>query len=255
MQIKSLLLTIYPDQGWRLQWDVDGIDNTHEIVIERASGPEGPWSVLDILDWNTIAYVDTEPSFRGFFDHLFYRLTVRLISDQSIIRQSEAVSTVRSGTKITNEIIRQHELTLKGVNTLPGFFSRKFKLYKRTKFGTKCHFCIDEDTGEALLDQCDQCNGTRYLEGWTNPVPFDASWRTQAQASSEITQLGDHESNRGQLFLAAFPVVEPGDVLIQQDDLTAWEVVSITTSSPGGYLVSQVLNLSQLDRQFIEARL
>lgn len=256
MRFTTLLLSIYPDQGWRLQWDIDGIDNTYEILIERASGPEGPWEEVDVVTWNTVAYTDEVPSYRGFFTQLWYRLSVRLISTPAQVDlQSQAISVETAGTKITNEIIRQHELLLKGVNGKPGYYSTKVNVYKRTKFGTRCPHCISEFTGEIEVDNCDQCKGTRYLEGWSTPIPTYIHWKTETTKSSPITQLGDNESRVEMVFMAAFPTMEPGDILVDQATLEAWEVNSLTSRSPGGYLVSQTLRISQIDRQFIEAQL
>lgn len=256
MRFRYINIGIWPDNGWRLQWAIDDITPSEEILIERASGPEGPWTELDVLEHNTVAYEDVIPAFRGFHTLLFYRITVRADGGGAIEIQSDPITTSKAGTHITAEIIRQHEITLKGVNTHPGFGAWDFACFKRTKFGTVCEYCRDPLTGElGLVARCEQCKGTGYIEGWANPIKFRGRWLSPKNKGQMIQATGQSEENIRQLWTAAHPILEPGDILIPKTMGEAWRVKNIQSSEPNGVVTSQSTTVSQIDRQKIEATL
>lgn len=256
MRFLKINIGVWPHTGWRLQWTVDSITSAYEILIQRASGPEGPWSDVDVVDYATIAYEDNISSYRGFNTLLFYKLTIREVATGDSIVESKAVTTDKAGSKITAEIIRQHELTLKGTNSHPGYGNWDFACFKRTKFGTLCHFCTDVNTGErGVVARCAQCRGTGYLEGWANPVKFKARILVPEQKTTMIEVYGPSEEIVKQFFTAAFPILEPGDILVQKDTGKVWRVKNNTLSRPQGVVVSQSFTVSGIDHQKIEGTL
>ncbi len=257
MRFQKINIGIWPNTGWRLQWEIDGITASHEILIQRASSPEGPWEDIEIVDYNTVVYKDVIPSWRGFNTLLFYRFIIREISDPSnILLTTKGITTEKAGTKITAEIIRQHELTLKGSNTHPGYGVWDFALFKRTKFGTVCNFCTDPLTGErGLVANCQQCKGTGYLEGWSNPVKFRARWLVPVPKSTIIETHGPSEEITRQMWTAGFPIIEPGDIAVEKDTGRAWRVKNISASEPNRVVVSQSMTVTQIDKQKVEGNL
>ena len=236
---------------------VDGINSSHEVVIERASGSEGPWTEVDVVAYNSIGYQDEITAWRGFHTLLFYRLTVREIATpENILVRSKPITTSKGGSKITSEIIRQHEITLRGVNTHPGYGAWDFALYKRTKHGTLCTSCTDPYTGErGTVARCEQCQGTGYIEGWTLPVTFRLRWMTPVPKSTIIEAYGSSEEIVRQAWTAAYPIIEPGDMMVEKDTGRVWKTLNISSSEPNGVVVSQSLTLMQVDKQKIEGSL
>jgi hypothetical protein len=253
MQFKSLNVQIKPHQGIFIQWKIEGIIASYKIKVERAPGNEGPWEEIAVLEPNYIMYQDREVNIKGIFGHFFYRLTI-LDAGLLPLLVSRPFNVENQNNKIIQEVIRQHELLLEGANGHPGFLSRRFACYKRVRFGSKCTYCINE-AGEVILDKCPQCKGSRYLEGWSNPMLFYGHWLDSGTTATQSDYLGQTEVNYKQLFLTNYPVIDTGDVLIESDGYTAWRITSADQRRPGGYLVSQTLSLSQIDPQHIEASL
>ncbi len=257
MRFSWINIGVWPDEGWRLQWTIEGITSAHEIVIERASSPEGPFEEIDIVDHNTVAYSDsTLPIYRGFHTLLFYKLVVRNKSDEVTVLESDPQTIKKAGDRITSEIIRQHELLLRGANSHPGFGVWDAACFKRTKYGTPCTTCIDPLTKErGRLGNCPTCKGTGYLEGWSNPITFRARWLTSIRKVSMIEVHGPSEEITRQGWTAAYPILEPGDVLVEKGTGTAWKVRNIDSSEPNGTVTSQAFTASAIDKQKQESGL
>jgi hypothetical protein len=243
---------IWPDVGWRVQWSIDKPDPSQETVVLRASGPEGPFEEKAVLPIGDLVFEDREVPYRSLWDLLYYKIIVRDSTSKATIAESTPTSVLELPGLNEVEIIRQHELLLYGVNGHPGYMPRKFACYKRTIDGTPCHFCLDHYTEEVIQDQCDVCKGTRYLEGWANPIKFNGRFVNQTQKSTTISYDGETEGDDRQLFTAAFPMLEPGDVLAEKKNGRRWRVLTITASEPNNVLVSQHANVKRIDRQFVE---
>jgi len=240
---KRINVYLWPEDGWRIQWFLkvgEGFSfNDHIIEVDRSSGPEGPFKMIGSVPSNSIIYEDRTRVKRSFWDRIYYRLRVVNTVTQAVVEQSVPATLGAIPDVTAREIIRQHNLLLYGANTQPGYYATDFACFKRTKQGTKCHYCVSEETGDIYIDRCDECMGTRYLEGFSNPVKFKARFITSPSITSEITLYGDKEIDTRNIFMSSFPILEPGDILVEKHNDNHWEVVSINTSEPGGVIVSQ----------------
>jgi hypothetical protein len=243
---------VWPDVGWRVQWSISGLDPTLEIVVQRSSGPEGPFEERAVLTFSDVFYEDREPPYRGFWDIFYYKVVVRDSTTKVVARESTPTTVLELPGLPEQEIIRQHELLLYGTNGHPGYMPRKFACYKRTIDGTPCSFCSDPHTGEIIVDQCRICMGTRYLEGWSNPIKFNGRFVNQTQKVTQATSSGEDEHDFRTLWMVAFPLLEPGDVLAEKKNGRRWRVLELTVSEPNNVPVSQRAQVKRVDREFIE---
>lgn len=247
MKITFLKAIPWPGKGWRIQWSIQGIEPSDEIILERSSAPEGPWDLIATLPFNDVTYQDEWATNRSLFSERYYRLRIGDL-------ESVPVCSKNRGGLITNEIIRQHELVLKGVNAHPGYMSRHFACFKRTMQGTKCYYCRDEHTDETLVSQCDICMGTGYIEGWSNPIKFFGRWTNQVQKMTSLTNREQEEDNR-MLFTAAYPILEPGDVLAEKGTGKVYRIKNISSVEPDDIIISQNATCSIINRDFVESKL
>ena len=256
---KRINVYLWPEDGWRIQWFLKASQDfsypDHIIEVHRSSGPEGPWVLAGAVSSNSVVFEDKSRIKRSLWDRIFYKLKVVETSTQNVVVESSAVTLGAIPDPNAREIIRQHNLLLYGVNTHPGYYAIDFACFKRTKQGTPCSYCRDLESGDIYIDRCDECMGTRYLEGFSNQVKFRARFITSASPRSEITVYGDKEVDSRSIFMSSFPVLEPGDILVEKDTDNHWEVTNINTSEPGGILVSQRATLSKVYHNNIVNRL
>lgn len=251
--IKAIITSQY---GWRLQWKLEGADAGHEVVVERASGPEGPWEEVGTAATTDSFFNDTDSRFRSYFDVYFYRLKVRDPVDSSIKQTSVSVSTSGYANRHIQKIIREYEKVLYKVNTNDNRMIRRMACFKRTIDGTTCPDCVNPDTGQRMLDRCPTCGGTGYTEGWANPVKFNMRFQNGKQKATPIVpRLAESEELQRMAWTGPFPMLEPGDLLVEKSTNDHWRVGRIWTSEPNNVLVSQRFQAEYVDREHIENEL
>ena len=250
LEPREIKVSVWPNVGWRIQWSLEQKDvppATYDISIDRASSPEGPWTeAASEISLATVTHEDRLiPSFRAFWEYLYYRIRIVEIGVGDFF-VSEPISVYDRADRVASEIIRQHELLLYGVNAHPGFYARDFACFKRTKFGIHCTFCSDPHTGERIIPRCEICQGTGYIEGYANPIKFRARFINSPTKADFVNVTGEDEVDVRTIFMAAYPILEPGDVLVQKSRGERWFVESIQPSEPGGILVSQRASVSRI---------
>lgn len=244
---------LWPRKGWHLQWRFEDLPNNHTIDIERASGPEGPWEVIDTVGAQSITYDDQSVPRRSLFTILWYRLKVR-DGNGDVVLTSKPITNEKQADKFTAEIIRQYEIRLQGSDVHPGYYARFFACYKRAVDGKTCD-CVDEVTGDRKRDRCPLCLGTGYLESWSNPVTFRGAFMDGETRTTNIRNLTEEESLTRQMWTANYPVLEPGDVLVEKDNERHWKVDTISVSNPNDVMVSQRAQIELMDHEYIENQL
>ena len=252
MNFEFIKVIPWPDKGWRIQWSINGIEPGHKIIIEKASGQEGPWEQISEEEWNSVYFLYHSAAYRSNFEQYYYRIKV-LDSEDDEQLVSRVFGQEFSPELATMEVIRRHEIVLYGVNGHPGFMSRIFACFKRTIDGTRCHFCINPHTHERTQEKCNVCKGTGYIEGWSNPILFKGRWRDRIQKQSRRSTYGEKDKEERRLWLSAYPILEIGDILIEKSTNKMFEVVTIGVTQPDNIVLSQNAQCSNVDRDFIES--
>lgn len=244
---------VWPDRGWHLQWLFSELDPNYTIRIQRSEGPEGPWKDVTEVNAETITYDDRDLPYRSLFTVVWYRL---LVEDENgdVVFTSDPSTNKRKADRITAEVIRQYEIRLQGTNGHPGHYSRFFACFKRAVDGITCD-CVDDVSGDRVRDRCPLCLGTGYLEGWSNPITFRGRFLNGETRNTRISRLTESENLRRQMWTAHYPLLEPGDVLVEKDNARHWKVLTINVSDPNGVVVSQRANMELMDRENIENEL
>lgn len=248
--------TIKPGESWIVQWQIDGIEMSHTIDVERSDGQEGPWeTVAKDLSWDTVSYEDTDVTNRSFWHTRFYRVIVKDSQGNEILK-SRGQTFDTGQNRIIGEMIREKDLILYGANSHPGFFSREFSCHKPTTQGTLCHHCVDQETEEVYLDECPVCKGTRYTEAYAKPITFKALWMDKDRRRTiQSTRGGKVESEDKRLYTSNYPILEPEDVLTEKRSGDHWKVKMIDATKPNDIVVEQIAEVELIPRDFVESQL
>jgi len=237
--------------GWFVQWAVE--DNSVGLIVrvERSSSNEGPWALVREVDSAVIAVSDYEAPVTSFWDLSYYRLT--LLNGAEVLAQTPAFSLSGEPTKLTSEVIRQHNLLLYGVNGNEPYMSRAFACYKRTLGGTPCPYCINV-AGLRILDNCPSCQNTGVLEGWAEPILFRGRFIDPQQKNVQRS-VTEQERDVRTLFVSNVPILTVGDVLVQETLGYRFSVTDIRASTPNDVVTSQTATIERLRYEHEEARL
>lgn len=254
MRVEKLQPSVWPSRGWRIQWELSEYPINHVVNVYRSASPNGPWKKIgDSLNINTVMIEDdTVPSWEGVFQEYFYYLDVRDDADE-IVCQSIATDGRGVADRITAEIIRQNELRLYGANGHPGYYGAWMAVYKKFKHGTPCHYCRSPNGMVGLVVRCEQCAGSGFLEGWANPILARFQSLAGDTWAKQVTITGEREEMTNPFWGAAFPAVDPGDVLVEKGTTRRWVVRLVELSRPNGVITSQRITCALMDTQKFES--
>jgi hypothetical protein len=250
MRFCDTLVLFVPRDGARLQWLVEPEDTDLSLVeldVERSESPKGPFENLQTLDPSRVfSFVDRTVPWRPKNWELYYRLVARSRSTGEIVASSHAFGMQGELPLDAIEIIRQHNILLQGINGHPSFTGIDCTIYKRRTFGARCRSCVDASTGRVTISQCRVCGGTGFEKGgYYDPVNAPMSFQPNPR-QSRITNLGRLEDNETMAFMTNFPIMSPGDVVVEPSE-RHWRVNSIDVTERKRVVVHQQLRLEQVD--------
>lgn len=198
-----------------------------------------------------VYYYDPHQEYKSFFDPIWYKIVVKN-SLGDTLTSSRPINTVSVADRINAEIIRQHNLTLYGVNGNPPFYAARFACYKKQKYGEE--FCQTRGyNGEVISGWSGIDQNTGMSDGYANPIIFNARWMSKTEVQQVKTAVGIKEDNDKQIWMSNHPALESGDILVESGTGKVFEVRSVSASEPNGVRVSQAASVSQIDGSLWEA--
>lgn len=249
---RALLL---PREGVHVQW---GVEPEHddlqliEVEIQRSESPSGPFAQLQVLDpLAAFSFLDKTAPWRPKNFELYYRLVGKLRSTGDDVSSCPAFGFQGQLPLDAVEIIRQHNILLRGVNGHQPLTGIKTTVYKKRTFGPRCPICTDEATGRVTISQCRSCAGTGFKGGgYYTPIPVYMNFQPHPKLL-QITNLGKIEDNETVAFMTNFPIMYPGDLVVEPSE-KHWRVVNIEVTERRRMIVHQLIRLRQLDHNDVE---
>ena len=252
MRFDYIKIGFWPGNGWRIQWRADGLDVTSQILIQRAEGPDGPFTDVATAPYDQVTYEDCVLEFQGIFNNLWYKLTILDGSGDPVL-VSNAQSVAETSDRITSEIIRQHELLLYGTNTHPGYYPRALACFKAQKTTGKYEASMGWN-GESALGFSEADQNTGFNGGYTTPTLFMGRWIDVVNKQTATQATGSTQELSRQLWTSNYPILEAGDLIAEKGTGRVWEVRSISVREPNNILVSQTAYCSLIDHHLYEAQ-
>lgn len=255
MRFSDTRALLLPREGVHVQWRIEpettDID-TVELELARSESPRGPWVTLQVLDPMTrFSFTDRTAPWRPKNAELYYRLTAVERDTGDAVTDCPAFGFQGALPLDALEIIRQHNLLLNGVNGHTAKTGIRVTVYKRRNFGSPCRVCRDVVTDQVVNSQCRECVGTGFAGGgYYAPILIGANLQP-SPAALQITNLGAIEDNETVAFITNFPVMYPGDMIVEPDE-KHWRVVQVDVTERKRVVVHQMLRLRQLDHNDVE---
>jgi len=248
---RALLL---PRDGVHLQWGVepeaDDLE-TVEIELQRSESPSGPFVTLQVFDpLTTFSWTDRTAPWRSKNFELYYRLVGRVRSTGDVLYQCLPFGFQGPLPLDALEIIRQHNILLRGVNNHVSQTGIPTTVYKKRTFGPRCRECTDSATERVVISQCKICGGTGFIGGYYDPISVFISFQPHPKLL-QLTNLGKVEDNETVAFLTNFPIMYPGDMVVEPSE-KHWRVKNIEVTERKRTIVHQLIRIRQLDHNDIE---
>lgn len=238
-----------------VQWSVEPETDDLELVeveIQRSESPSGPFTQLQVVDpLTTFSFLDKTAPWRSKNFELYYRLVGKLRSSGDEVSDTLPFGFQGRLPLDAIEIIRQHNILLRGVNRHDPLTGIKTTVYKKRTFGPRCPHCTDESTGRVTISQCGVCQGTGFKgNGYYDPIAVFMNFQPHPK-TLRISNLGKIEDNETVAFMTNFPIMYPGDMVVEPTE-KHWRVVQVEVTERRRVVVHQLIRLRQLDHNDVE---
>ena len=223
---------------------VDVLDYTFQVL--RSESSEGPFEPITQEFEDRYIFVDRRVPSSLRYRQLWYKLRVKRKSTSET--SDFGPETQQAEPDLIAQTIRRLEQT-----AFTQVIGRCCWLFPRRTFGARCSSCWDSGLSARKRSNCLECYDTSFLRGFLNPIEV---W-VQIDPAAKATQLQPYQKGQEQLTAARmtfYPVVKPGDVITEAENLR-WRVVGVSTTERLRATIKQELQLRAIMPSDIENRL
>lgn len=255
MRFYDTHVLVIPRDGVSVQWHLEPEDtdmSSVEVELQRSESPRGPFVTVQTVDpLQTFSFTDRGAPWRPKNWELYYRLVGLNRATGQPVHTGPAFGLQGRLPLDALEIIRQHNILLRGVNGHGPYSGTLCTAYKRRNFGPRCPHCVDSVTGRVTISGCQSCGGTGFSGGgYYAPVDIHVAMQPHPRAL-QTTPLMRVEENETTALMTNYPVMYSGDILVEPSE-RHWRVTSVDVTERHRTIVHQTLRLRQLDTNDVE---
>lgn len=211
-------------------------DATYEL--QKAETSSGQWTTLaTFTSTSAPIHLDTTANNMQLrVGNEYYRLYF-----PSINTVTEPVYEYGSIDPYGAEMARRHTLYLKDAKG-----GSKIYVFIKRRQGEHCPTCWDEITMQRTVSNCLDCINSGYRYGYYDPVVSYISFGPDAVSVSVQLDGPQRDSENVNGWMSNYPLLSPGDVLIEADRTMLWEVLSVDSTLHRRAVTRQVLVLGYI---------
>ncbi len=249
LKIVRLLVRSLDTTVMEVTWEtdssqVDVLDYTFQVL--RSESGEGPFEPITAGFEDRYIFVDRRVPSSDIFRQLWYKLRVRHKASDDFIDIGPVSQ--EADPDLVAQAIRRMEQT-----AFTQVIGRKCWLFPKRTFGTRCTNCWDAKLGAKKKTTCVSCYDTSYIRGYLNPIEIWVQIDPVAKAV-QIQQLIKDQQQLTSARMTFYPLVKPGDVLIEIEN-KRWRVVGVQTTERLRAPIKQELTLRLIQPSDIEYKL
>lgn len=222
-----------------------------DVIIERSRQRSGNFTEIATVIQGT-QYIDTLPAKRNSRDEYYYRIRrdditlstedgEPIVDDDgdyiqtsdSIDRDREVLGPKKAEPPVDARVAyvrREAERHLRRVG------EESFLFEEST--GERCPECWDEVRRVRERSECDNCDGSGYINGWSDPISFRMSYGA-GEPEPKQTQGGELSTLQLQCWTAAIPEIDVGDHIVRGHDREVFRVVKRQPTKKGSHDLRQ----------------
>lgn len=223
--------------------------SNYKFSLLRANFENGEYEVIcdNIYDFECFDY-----SANLLNDDIAYFYKIKITSLESDdINYSEVFSiNSRNGDNYTSYFGDIYSMYAKNVIN-----NEKLYLLKKKKSGQICS-CFDNIRNIARNSRCTTCYSTKYIGGYYDPVEVNVVYINPLNEHNRFEVSGVSSATPPlQLWMGNYPLVKPGDILVDSVDNTRYIVTNCQQSIKNRVLIRQTLQIDIIPRTDIIYRL
>lgn len=231
----------YGRQSTVIQWNIsEELRDMGSLTfkLELSGNPTGPWELVAENLVDTLVYEDTNHKTFGALKDRYYRVSFQdgtFVSDATPILGHMP----KKQWLISRKIFNDESVMLKKANGIP------MAVIKRKHWGDQCA-CVDPATKQSLIPNCTDCNGTKIVQGYYEPI---STWGKISPSTVGVDYGANGsvpEVETTQAILLSFPLVYKDDILVELDVNKRWVVISSKSTELLRNAVHQEIIISRL---------
>lgn len=223
---------------------VDVLDYRFQVL--RSESGEGPFEAITPEFEDRYIFVDRRVPSSDIFRQLWYKIRVRHKATNDTV--DFGPYTREAEPDLVAMALRRNQQAL-----FTRVAGRQCWLFPRRTFGTRCTNCWDRVLSAKKVANCVACYDTGFIRGFLNPIVVWAQVDPVAKAVQiQVLQKGQQQMTSARM--TSYPVVKPGDVLVEAEN-KRWRVVGVETSERLRAIVKQTLTLRLIATTDIEYKL
>lgn len=124
---------------------------------------------------------------------------------------------------------------------------QKSYLFEEADSGTRCPDCWDEERKVRTRKDCDTCEGTGFIDGWSDPIELYLSYSLE-QIEPKQTQGGKLNTQQLNAHTAASPRISMGDHIVREHDRQVFEVLKQQPSRKSEHILRQNVIIKMVEK-------
>ena len=218
------IVPLYPHKIY-FQWDLikPSEHGSYLFTVERCGSTEGPWETIATDLPDSYNYIDdlgvqTLPpdgnvNLYSLARQIYYRVTVTPPSGPSHnvatapqgLYPAEITPTQRG---LRRRLQYDQNILLKRINGVP------MVLLKRRRWGIRCTTCYDPVTRATLHEQCPECYGTSFKDGYWTPVLTHGRVYPPTAVNAQTAPQQKIEKAQHNIHLLDVPLLADDDIIV-----------------------------------------
>lgn len=222
----------------RITWkDIPTAYLTHAITLERAEINPINWVTVATLSPDMYPYYDDADADRTFYmiRSDWYRLR---IADIGVSEPKTVGSHINF---YAAEMIRRHSIRLR-----EGHEGSLFYLFSKRTTSERCPDCWDAIRQQRSTYDCPTCYGTGFVHGYYDALPIYISISPE-QIAPDVPLTGITVQGQMSGWTSGFPLLNPGDIVIDPTTSYLWEVKTIGVNTHKRIITKQDVLLVRVD--------
>jgi hypothetical protein len=217
----------------------------YKFVILRSNSPEGPFDLIKETS-GVFHYDDFDVNQKSEYRIFYYK--IRVLATSGDFEDYGPTYLTEPPDLLALEMIRKKNVALYYGSTP----AKQVNVFIRKTWGTYCPECFDQIKKRRSSGNCVTCYNTNYVGGFFSPITVNAFF---GPGNKLVEKIGfEVHPDRLYIEFGNYPLLSPGDI-IKNKLMNRWRVEGIRSSTRGLYVITQMVQVTEVNPNDIEYNL
>lgn len=232
--------------SWSIEPTNEPLGN-YRFDVLRSQDPESEFEPQVTGLRNQYYWIDSSPDELSKWAKSYYQVKAYQVDSSGSLVAGTEVYSAPTSAEVVPGTLGLYKIYAKQLVYRQTGIGRETLVFRRRGSGQRCPECWDPVEQVVTRHSCPMCFGTSFLQGYYPPIKVLVKYKPSPEANTIDTQLKEFNYTEGRM--SNYPAIKPRDVLYEVGTGRWWLVNSIRVTEDRRVLVSQFMELRQLDPQ------